>query len=205
MRSRVVLSTLLVLGVLTACGSTATSEGGGDLVGIRRDPPLTANGATLPEVAPETGEFEIKATAPDRLLIMYFGYTNCPDLCPSTFAAIRKGLAELGSDADRVNVAFATVDPKRDTPDVLAAYLDSFFDDRWIALRTEDDAALKRAEEPFLASSTVSTTFDNRIDVAHTATSYVLDSNGTVVVEWGYPIAPEDITGDLRQLFKELA
>ena len=204
-RSVVALTVLLALGA--ACGSDGGSGSGGrPYTGIKRTPPLEVGSVTLPEVAPDDGStFTMKASAPDRLLVVYFGYTNCPDLCPTTLSALRGAFKEIGAPADRVDVAFATVDPARDTPDVLAGYLSSFFTGHWHALRTEDDTVLKAAEEPFLVTSSVETTFDGRISVTHTAATYVIDDTGTVVIEWGYPTKAEDMTADLRQLLEETA
>lgn len=207
-RSACALAAVLVLG---ACGSSSSGgtagadDTGAALTGIRRDPPLQVAGVTVDEVAPGSGPFEMVASAPDRLLVTYFGYTNCPDICPTTFAALRTALKDLGADADRIEIAFVTVDPERDTAEVLSGYLESFFGDRWHALRTEDFDTLHAAERPFLASSSVETTFDGRIAVSHTGTTYVIDATGEVVVEWGFPTAPEDMTADLNHLLEDLS
>ncbi len=186
---------------LGACGSGAAD--GDTLTGIRRTPPLQVAGVSVEEVAPRSGPMELVAAAPGRLLVVYFGYTNCPDICPTTFAALRTSLRELGDDADRIDIAFVTVDPERDTAEVLGGYLSSFFGDQWHALRTGDPAALEAAEGPFLASSSVGTTFDGRVAVTHTGTTYVVDSTGEVVLEWGFPTAADDMTADLRRLLEE--
>ncbi len=198
-RSVVALAVLLAL---TGCGGSEPRT----LTGIKREPPLQVGTVTLPEVAPASGDFVMKASDPDRLLVTYFGYTNCPDLCPSTFAALRKAVDSLEpAQAERIDIAFVTVDPERDTGEILGGYLASFFGDRWHALRTDDPAALAAAEEPFLVSSSVETTFDGRIAVEHTATTYIIDVEGTVVAEWGYPTKAEDMSGDLAQLLEEAA
>lgn len=171
--------------------------------GIHRTPPLQVGSVTLQEVAPATADFTFKASAPGRLLITYFGYTNCPDLCPTTFAALRTALKQLGDQAAKIDIAFITVDPARDSTDIMAGYLASFFSSGWHALRTDDAAALKQVEEPFLATSSVETTFDGRISVTHTATTYVVDDTGTVQVEWGYPTSAADMAGDLTHLLQE--
>ena len=112
---------------------------------------------------------------------------------------------ELGAAGQRVDIAFVTVDPDRDTPEVLGGYLASFFAGNWHALRAGDADELKAAEDPFLATSSVETTFDGRIAVSHTATTYVIDASGTVIAEWGYPTKAEDMLADLGQLLEEAA
>lgn len=192
--------------VLGACGGgDSSSETDGGLSGIRRTPPLMVAGVSADEIAPGSGPMELVAASPDRLLVVYFGYTNCPDICPTTFAALRTALQDLGDDAERLDIAFVTVDPDRDTAEVMTGYLDSFFGDRWHALRAADAEALKVVERPFLASSSVETTFDGRIAVTHTGTTYVVDATGEVVVEWGFPTEPEDMTADLRTVLEDLS
>src|SRR5512138_3172218 len=83
----------------------------------------------------------------DQFVILYFGYTNCPDICPATLAQIKQMTQKLGADAAKVKVAFVTVDPERDTLEVLKAYL-GHFNPNYVGLRPADDsqmAALTKA------------------------------------------------------------
>lgn len=200
--------------VAAACGTSSTTTEGGSgapgstapdqIEGLRRDPPLDVAGVTLPEVSPDlpAQPFELVAQ-PGNLLFVYFGYTHCPDLCPTTMADLRKALAQLGPDADRVEVAFATVDPERDTADVLPAYLSSFVDGAH-ALRSEDPAELQAAEDAFLASSTITPLDDGTYSVSHTAFSSIVDENGTVVAEWPFGFPPDSMARDLRILLSQV-
>ena len=116
------LAGLLVAGVvLAACGDDR------ELVGLTRDPAPQVDAVTLPDVSNGGEPFEFRA-ADGGLLVVYFGYTNCPDVCPTTMADLRTALGDIGDDADRVDVAMVTIDPDRDTP-VLTDYVQSFVPD----------------------------------------------------------------------------
>jgi protein SCO1/2 len=78
-----------------------------------------------------------------KVVVMFFGYTHCPDVCPTTLAELRAVMDTLGKDADRVQVLFVTVDPERDTQDLLAKYVPAF-DPRFIGLRPANEAELKK-------------------------------------------------------------
>ncbi len=213
-----VLSPLIALTILltvSACGSnevtgtsgtdqTTTTQGADTLEGLRRDPPQDVSGVVLPEVHDGQPDQPFTMVAqPGNLLFVYFGYTHCPDLCPTTMSDLRKALSQLGPDADRIETAFVTVDPQRDTPAVLPAYLSSFVDDGH-ALRVEDPAVLETAETAFLASSTITPNDDGTYEVSHTAFSSIVDDQGTVVAEWPFGISPDSMANDLRILLAEI-
>jgi protein SCO1 len=201
-----VVAFTLAAAVLAGCGG---DDGEAQLAGLRRDPPLEASGVVLPQVAPDGTEtpFELKA-APGRMLAVYFGYTNCPDLCPTTMADLRIVKEELGDRADTLDVALVTVDPERDTPEVLSGYLGSFFeefpDTRLHPLRTEDVGALEQAENAFLATSTVQRGDAGEVEVAHSATLYLVDDTGTVVIEWPFGTSWRAMSTDISQLLGDL-
>jgi protein SCO1/2 len=175
-----------------------------EIEGLQRDDPLEVGDVTLPEVVADdaTEPFALRAE-PGGLLFAAFGYTNCPDVCPTTLSDIRKALALMDpADAERVDVAFATVDPARDTPDVMAAYLGSFVEDGH-PLRTDDPAALQAAEDALGITSQVVENDEGRIEVAHTARSFVIDEDGRVVVEWAFGTGADVMASDLRLLLAE--
>ena len=201
-----------VLG-LAACGSggssgSAGSDGGTtkgtQLEGLTRAEPLEVGDATLSEVAPDGSSkpFTFKAP-PGKLLFVAFGYTNCPDVCPTTLYDIKKARKLLGDQGDDVEVSFATVDPKRDTPKKLNDYLGSFAKDGH-ALRPSNDAELKAAEQPFNVTSEVVTNAKGEVEVAHTAKSFVVDDQGRVLVEWAFGTGPEAMANDLQILFDRI-
>ena len=193
-RAIAALAASVLLGV-SACGSDE-----GSLIGLVRDEPLEVATVTMTEerVGADPQPFTFVA-APGELLLVFFGYTFCPDICPTSLADLRAALRRIGTDANLVDVAFVTIDPERDTIDRLDAFLASYVD-RYHALRTLDDAELARVKEAFLASSSVTTNDEGQIEVSHTATTYVVDDQGRVVDEMPFGIGADGMENDLRIL-----
>lgn len=196
------LACSLALGAAACGGSTTASStpttAGAGFKGVVRTQPIQVGDVTLPEETPGTAAgttFPFKAQ-PGELLIAYFGYTSCPDVCPTTLANLNAARKKVGAQAAKVDLAMATVDPERDTASVLDAYL-RHFADRYHVLRTTDPAQLKSAEDVFGASSSVTKDADGKVEVTHTGTAYVVDEHGTVLVEWPFGISSDDMAHDL--------
>lgn len=186
---------LALLLVLAACGGGSGSEQ--QLDGAVASPPLFVGDRQLPEG--ESGEpFTFRAPE-GGLLAVYFGYTQCPDLCPTTMADIKAALERLPEGADRVSVAMVTVDPERDNAKLLTAYLGHFFGDAIHPLRTTRSEDLKAVEEAFLATSSVQKTKEGVV-VEHTATTSIVDETGTVVVQWPFGTSAESMAHDFAIL-----
>jgi protein SCO1/2 len=180
---------------LAACGSEAGSE----LLGYISPSPMSSAGISVTE-QPGGTAFELKAQQ-NELLIVYFGYTNCPDVCPTTLVAIKNAKKKIGALAERVDLAMITVDPQRDTANILPRYLSSFTD-RFHALIPANDAELRSAENAFGATSSV-TTLDGKIEVVHGGTAYLVDDTGMVVVQWPFGIDSNSMANDLTTLLNE--
>lgn len=201
------MSRLRLAGAAVIAVSALVVACGGDGVGLRgitRAEPLQVGAVELPDVtdgaAPDL-TFAFRAE-PGRLLLVYFGFTSCPDVCPTTLSDVRSALQRLGPDlASRVRLAMVTVDPDRDTPDVLNRYVGSFVAD-YRVLRPASAEQLRRAEQPFLATSSVTTGAGGRPEVSHTATLYAVDDTGTVLVEWPFGTSAGSIADDLRRLLR---
>ena len=191
--------------VLDACTSGASSTGASaTLTGDVRSPALRVGTATLPDVAPGRPDRPFAFRAPKgKLLFVMWGYTSCPDVCPTTMADLGKALRALGGDAPKVETAFVTIDPARDTPAKLTGYLTSFTSGGH-AIRTTDAAALAKAEAAFQVESSVTKKADGTVEVAHTARSFVVDDHGRVVVEWPYGTGSDGMTHDLKILVARL-
>ncbi len=155
---------------------------------------------SLPDATAADADFPMRATA-NGVLIVLFGYTNCPDICPTSMATVRTAFGRLGSDAAKVGVAMVTVDPARDTDDVLARYVRGFVDSGH-ALRTEDGAALRAAATAFGADYSVTTGTDGTVEVSHTSMLYAVDDQGKVALVWPFGTTASDITSDLRLLLR---
>ena len=193
----VAMAAALALG---GCGKEegGTSPGTDALEGITRDQPLDLGDRALPEVHADGTTTPFTLHAPKGgLLFLAFGYTNCPDVCPTTLSDVRKALKKLGpEDAKRVSVAFATVDPERDTADVMPQYLGSFVDGGH-PLRAEKPTDLHAVQDVLGITSQVVKQPDGTVDVAHTARSFVLDDQGRVAVEWTFGTTYEAMAHDL--------
>jgi protein SCO1/2 len=118
-----------------------------------------------------------------RPYALFFGFTNCPDVCPTTLLEISNDLAALGPDANRITVLFVTVDPERDTPERLKAYLTAF-DRRIIGLTgsPEQIASITRAYHVFYEKVPSSSGYT----VNHTATVFLIDRKGALAATTNY-------------------
>jgi protein SCO1/2 len=126
-----------------------------------------------------SGHIRTLADYKGRVVVLFFGYTHCPDVCPTTLAELSQAMAQLGPDAaKRVQVLFVTVDPQRDTPELISQYV-AAFNPSFVALRPADDAQLKQVTKDFRVyyAKVPGTTADN-YTMDHTAASYVFDTNG---------------------------
>lgn len=164
--------------------------------------PVAGTSGTDTSEVPATEAFDFSA-APGGLNLIYFGYTFCPDVCPTTMSDVRRVLAALPEDeADRIEVAMVTVDPGRDTAQVLSEYVANFVDEG-VALRTDDDTQLRAAADAFGADYEVLTNDEGDIEVSHTGELYAVDDSGTVVMQWPFGTSHESVTRDIRSLLAQ--
>jgi protein SCO1 len=191
------LVSVLAFVALAACGGDPPRE----LAGFVRDPGPAVDEVALPDLSRGGEEFAMRAD-PGELLVVYFGFTNCPDICPTTLADLRAALRQMEpTEAQRVSFAMVSVDPDRDMP-VLVDYAQTFVDDAR-ALATDDPALLRSAADPFGVSYLVEMDDDGRIEVGHTSQMFVVDDTGQLVLTWQYGIPAADIAADLQQLLSE--
>jgi len=176
------------------------------LYGFMRQPPLRVGAYSLPVVASDGASHPItfRASA-GSLLLVYFGYTYCPDICPTTLANLGAALNKLpATQRSRIAFAMVTVDPHRDTPAILNTYLGHFLPSA-LALRTTNWSALKRVEHAFDASSTIGPKQPGGgYEVTHTAEIYAVDDSGTVREEWLFGVTPSELASDFRWLLGRL-
>lgn len=137
-----------------------------------------------------------------KLVALFFGYTNCPDVCPTTLDDLTKGLALLGERKSEVQVLFVTLDPERDTPERLAQYVPSF-DPGYLALRgtPEQTAATASSFKVFYQRQLSASKTGYTID--HSAGVYVFDRQGALRLYLNFGQKPEDIAHDLGLLLQE--
>lgn len=134
-----------------------------------------------------------------KVVTLFFGYTQCPDVCPTNLSAMAQVLKLLGSDAQRVQVLFATVDPERDTQELLAQYVPSF-DPSFLGLRGDAEATRKTAQEFKVFYQKVPGRTPTSYSVDHTTGTYVFDPQGRLRLYVRHGEAPERIAGDIRLL-----
>lgn len=148
---------------------------------------IDQNGATVTEAA-----FDGHPTA------LFFGYTFCPEVCPTTLFEMTAWLAELGSDAERLKVFFVTVDPQRDTKEMLAEYV-SAFDPRITALTGSPEAIAEMTKAYRIFARKVPLD-DGDYIMEHTASIYLLDSNAVFTGTIDYSEDPDIALAKLRRL-----
>ncbi len=197
---------IAALGTLAGCdklGISTPGTAGGGSSGSFRSIDITgadyAKELGLPDV---DGKVRTLAEFKGKVTIVFFGFTQCPDVCPTTLAEIATIRGQLGADGARIQPVFVTVDPERDTTEVLKAYVASFGPDV-VALRgtPEQTAALARSFKVFYAKVPGKTADTYTVD--HTAGSYVFDAKGRVRLFTRYGMGAEALTADLKKLLAE--
>lgn len=136
-----------------------------------------------------------------KVVVVFFGYTQCPDVCPTTMAELAEVKRSLGADGDKVQGVFVTVDPERDTPEVLRAYMGSF-DPSFVALRgsPEETRAVAKDFKAFFAKVPGKETGSYTMD--HTAASYVYDTEGRLRLFVRYNSGAQALAADLKRLIR---
>ena len=135
-----------------------------------------------------------------KLTVLFFGYTQCPDVCPTTMAKMATVMKELGPASKDVQVLFVTLDPERDTQELLNAYVPAFHPS-FIGLRGDKEATERTAREfKVFYAKTPSGDDPKNYTVDHMAGSYVFDQNGQLRLFLRHGQGPEPIAHDLKAL-----
>jgi protein SCO1/2 len=191
MKRRIWLAAALLAGLLAGCDSPAPKFNSVDITGAdyAKDFALTDAQGAPRKLADFRG----------KLVVIFFGFAQCPDVCPTTLSAMAAAKQRLGAESDKLQVLFVTVDPERDTPAVLAQYTTAF-DPSFLGLYAspEETARVAKSFKVFYQKVPGKTPSSYTID--HTAGSYVFDKDGRVrlFVRHGQPV--EAIVADLKQL-----
>jgi len=191
------LALVVLLAALGACGKTEPPPPkflATDITGAPwgRDFKLTDHSGRVRTLADFRG----------KLVALFFGYTHCPDVCPTTLSDFAMALRELGADGEKVQVLFVTVDPERDTPELLARYVPSF-NPGFLGMSTDPVslAALAKEFKVVYQKNTVKGPADYLMD--HSAGTYVFDSQGRLRLLIAYGTGPRAIAQDLRTLLSQ--
>lgn len=180
------------MALLAACGpSGAPSFKATDVTG--------ADYAKSFQLTDHTGKDRTLADFGGKAVVIFFGFTHCPDVCPTTLAGMRAAMEKLGDDAKRVQVLFVTIDPERDTRELLAQYVPSF-DPSFIGLYGDADATARVAKEFKVFYQKVPGTTPGSYTMDHSAGSYVFDPQGRLRLYVRHGANPDDIAADLKLL-----
>ncbi|KAF1047734.1 MAG: SCO1 protein [Herbaspirillum frisingense] len=190
------LSTLLLAGcaaLLAACGPSKPELkfNNTDVTGLdyAKDFALTDH----------TGKPRTLADFKGKVVVMFFGYTQCPDVCPTTMVEMANVMKELGPDADKVQVLFVTVDPDRDTQEILSQYVPAF-DKRFLGLRGDAAQTEKVAKEFKVFYQKVPGKQPGSYTMDHTAGSYVFDPQGHIRLFVKHGQGPQTLAHDIKLL-----
>ena len=134
-----------------------------------------------------------------KVLVVFFGFVQCPDVCPTTLAEFVQVKNSLGKDGDKVKVAFVTVDPERDTPEILRAYVTQF-DPSFLGLRGDADATARVAKSFKVFYAKVPGKEPGSYTMDHTAGVYIYDPEGHLRLFARHNAGVEALASDIRKL-----
>ena len=175
---------------LSACSDSPPQFNGTDITGthLGRDLALTDH----------NGQARTLASFQGKVSVVFFGFTQCPDVCPTTLAQLGEVMRALGRDAERVQVVMVSVDPERDTPEVLKQYMAAFHPG-FLGLRG-DEPALKQTAASFRAYFAKAPQPDGGYTMDHTGSIYLIDPAGEARVLASGNVGTEALVQDIRAL-----
>jgi len=139
-----------------------------------------------------------------KVVVVFFGYTQCPDVCPTTMAELSQIRRALGEDGARLQGVFVTVDPARDTAPVLKAYADTF-DAGFVGLRGNAEQTQQAAREFKVFFAKVPGKTESSYTIDHTAGAYIFDPQGRIRLFSRHNAGPKALEDDIRALLRESA
>jgi protein SCO1/2 len=157
-----------------------------------------ARALSLPDA---DGRLRTLADFKGKVVVVFFGYTQCPDVCPTTMAELAEVKRSLGPQGDKVQGVFVTVDPERDTPELLKAYLKNF-DPSFVALRGSPEQTAEVAKEFKVFYAKVPGKTPGSYTMDHTAGSYIFDPEGRLrlFTRYGNGKGAKALASDIGQL-----
>lgn len=204
MRMRALGAAALLLAVGCGDRGASGSAGGGPKASFKAIDITGAEYARKFELPDADGKTRSLNEFKGKVVVVFFGFTQCPDVCPTTLAELSQVRRALGPDGERLQGIFVTVDPERDSPAVLKAYVDNF-NAGFIGLRgsAEQTQAVAREFKVFFAKVPGKTESSYTVD--HTAGSYIFDTQGRIRLFSRYGTGPKALEDDVRALLRESA
>jgi len=197
-RVLLILALVVTVAGLAGCGSESKDAGptATPLPGTVLDPPKDVADFTLTD---QRGESFNLSDLRGKAVLLFFGYTNCPDVCPTTLSEFKRVKQELGDDADKVAFVFVSVDGERDSPERLAAYVGAF-DPSFIGL-AGDDATIRTISRDYgVFFQRQSYENEDNYLVDHTASTFVVGPDGRLRVVIPYGTAPDIVARRVRSV-----
>jgi protein SCO1 len=190
---RVSVGLLLPVLLIIACSPSAPKFQASDVSG-------TAYGREL-QLTDHTGKPRTLADFRGKVVVLFFGYTQCPDVCPTTLAELAEVRKRLGADAERVQVLFVTVDPERDTPELLSKYATAF-DPSFLGLYGDAEATARTAKEFRILYQKQPGQTPDSYTMDHSAGTFVFDPQGRLRLYVSYGQGPDVFEHDIRELLR---
>lgn len=190
------LCLLALAALITGCDKPGA---GGSAASFRAVDITGAEYARTLSLQDPDGKTRTLADFKGKVTVVFFGYTQCPDVCPTTMAELAQVKKSLGADGERLQGVFITVDPDRDTAALLKAYMGSF-DPSFVALRGSAEQTAATAKEFKVFYAKVPGKTEGSYTVDHTAGSYVFDAAGKVRLFVRYGSGAEALAADLKTL-----
>jgi len=146
-----------------------------------------------------TGKARTLADFKGKVVAVFFGFTRCPDVCPTTLAEMKLVKERLGADGDKLQVLFVTVDPERDTPELLAKYVPAF-DPTFLGLRGDAAETAKTAKEFKVFYQKAPGTSPDNYSIDHTAATFIYDPQGRLRLFAKHSSGADALTRDIKLL-----
>jgi protein SCO1/2 len=190
---RAILAAIAAAMLLAACSPGAPTFKGADITGASFGRELA--------LADHQGKARTLADFRGKAVVIFFGFTQCPDVCPTALTALAEAMRRLGPDATRVQVLFVTIDPERDTADLLSRYVPAFHPS-FLGLRGDAEATARVAKEFKVIYQKVPGQTPDTYTMDHSAGLYLFDPQGRLRVFESHGQGAEAIAHDLAQLLR---
>ena len=194
---------LATLAALSALALSACQKAGPDKPAFKGIDLTGAEYARQLNLVDQDGRARSLADFKGKVLVVFFGYTQCPDVCPTTMAEVAEVKRSLGADGDKVQGIFVTIDPERDTAALLKTYLASF-DPSFVGLRGSEEQTQAAAKEFKVFYAKVPGKTPETYTMDHTAASFIFDTEGRVRVYARYGAGAQPLADDVKLLLAEV-